>query len=122
MEENQKKRPLLLSVLLLFSFVYFFVLFLLFVIGSFYSGWITDAIHDYISSHPYSRSQVMIIFIAGALLHATAFAGAIMIWNLRRKGYFILSVSCLIIAVYQLFQHDIGLTTTAIYILLVVLF
>ena len=119
---QEKFRPVLLSVLCFFSFVFFAVLSVLFFIGLFYSGWITSVSNQYIPHEAVSKSHIFIILLAGFLLHFMAFTGSVLIWNLHKTGYYILGFSCLIIAGYQTLQPQITVTTTAIYIVLLLLF
>ncbi len=115
-------RPVLLTVFCLFSFVFFSVMSLLFFMGAFWSGWVTRVTNQYTPSEIYTKNQILIIFLAGFLLHLLAFTGTILIWNLRKTGYYLFGLSCLIIASFQSFQPQIAVTTTAIYILLLLFF
>jgi hypothetical protein len=115
-------RPLLLSILCLFSFVYFGLLTLFFSIGAFYSGWITTVTNQYLPGEEFTKTGVLAIFFAIAAFHALAFAGTIYIWKLRKAGYYMLGAACLAITSYQLTQPRISLTTTAVYIALILLF
>ncbi|MEI7500966.1 MAG: hypothetical protein WCK84_11020 [Bacteroidota bacterium] len=115
-------RPVFLTILCLFSYVFFSILSILFFIGIFWSGWVTNVINQYSPSEIYSKTQIMLIFIAGFLIHLLAFTGSILIWNLRKTGFYLLSLSCLIVAIFQSFQPQIEVTTTAIYILFLPLF
>jgi hypothetical protein len=49
-------------------------------------------------------------------------AGIILIWKMRRLGYFLFGISSLIIAGYQLFSTQISPLTTAFYIVLILAF
>jgi hypothetical protein len=117
-----KSRPVFLTILCLFSYIFFSVLTILFCLGIFWSEWVTRVINQY--SHPeiYTKTQILILFFAGFLLHLLAFIGSVLIWNLRKTGYYLLGLSCLIVATLQSFQPQIAVTTTAVYILLLLLF
>jgi hypothetical protein len=120
--KQEKTRPALLSMLCMGSFVYFFLMSLLLFAGLFYSGWITRVTNQYISPENYTKAHTLLIFGAGFFLHGLAFAGIILIWNLRRAGYYFLGLSCLIISTYQLINPSAAISSTAIYIILILLF
>jgi hypothetical protein len=115
-------RPLVLELLCIFSFIFFGMITILFLLSVFYSGWITDVVNQYTLQDRYPKTQILIITLGGFILHATAFAGAIQIWNLKRSGYYLFSISVLIIAVYHLFHHNIPVSYTSLYIALAILF
>jgi hypothetical protein len=115
-------RPVFLTILCLFSYVYFSVLTILFFIGILWSDWIIRVTSQYAQPEIYSKSQILLFFLAGFLFHLLAFTGSILIWNLRKTGYYILGLSCLIIAMGQFILPNIAVTTTTVYILLLILF
>ena len=117
-----KPRPVFLSVLCLFSFIYFALLSVLFFTCLFYSGTITRVRNLYVPDDVYTGARLLILFCAGFLLHGLAFAGSVFIWYSRKVGYFVLAPSCLIIATWQLFQPQISIGTTGVNIVLIVLF
>jgi len=116
------KRPLLLSVLCLFSFVYFGILAVLFLLAAFYGTWITEIVNQYMPREGTTAWAIRMIFITGFLLHATAFSGTILLWNQRRIGYFLFAIPALIIAIYHLFKPEISWYSTAVNVLLIILF
>ena len=119
---DSKSRPVVLSILCLFGFVYFTLLSLLFILAIFYSGWITEVTNKYMPAEAVTRSRVLLVFITGALLHAVAFAGLILIWNRRKMGYFLLGIPCFAIAAWHLFQSQISISSTLVYIIFIIVF
>lgn len=119
---HEKSRPVLLSVLCFFSFVFFALLTILFFTGIFYSGWITSVTNHYLPNESLSNSQCLVIFITGFLLHLLGFIGSILIWNLHKLGYYFLGCSCLVIAAFMIFQPLITISTVTVYIVLLLLF
>ena len=117
-----KSRPVLLTVLCLFSFVYFALLSFLFFIFVFYSGRIAVVRNLYIPEDKFTGSQLLFILVAGFLMHLAAFAGTFLIWFLRRAGFWLLALSCLVMALYQILQPHISLGTTGVYIILIPFF
>ena len=116
------KRPVFLSALCLFSWVYFFLLSALFLSGLFHSGWMTQALNLYAPVTLYSKSTVTFILGSNALLHILSFTGVIVMWNLRKYGYFIFGGSVLVISLYQLLMPNIVFSATLVYIVLLILF
>ena len=115
-------RPILLSIICIFSFVYFFLLSILFLTTLFFSGWIADVTLLYLPAEELTKIQVFLLLLTAAILHGTAFTGTLFIWRLKKLGYFLLGIPCLIMASYQLFQPQISVTYTGIYILLIIIF
>lgn len=120
--ERPETRPVLLTIFCLSTFVFFVTLSVLFFIGIIYSDLITGVTDQYIPENKYSTSQFRVLFIAGFLLHALAFAGVILIWRLKKAGYYLLGVSCLVIASFQLFQPGFTVASTSVYIFILICF
>ncbi|MCX6286865.1 MAG: hypothetical protein NTY96_07110 [Bacteroidetes bacterium] len=118
----QRKRPFFLEVLCIFGWVYFFVFSVLFIAGFFFSGWVTNAINLYAPVSQYSHIEVKMIFAMYSVLFMLAFSGIILMWNLRRYGYYFYGVSVLILASFQLFMPGIAFSGTIIFIAFLILF
>ncbi len=117
-----KHRPVFLTALCLFSFIWFGLMTLLFFAGLFYSNWIAGVTSQYLSAGGYSHGDALLFFGAGFLLHGLSFTGILLIWNLRRTGYYFLGLSCLVIAAYQLMSPSSTIIPTAIYIIFILIF
>ncbi len=117
-----KPRPVLLSVLCIFSFVYFGLLSVLFLAGLYNASAISGVFGIYTPEAIFSKSEVRLFFAGALLIHALGFAGVVLLWRLRKTGYYILGLSCIIIASFQTFRPDISVTATAIYIGMIFLF
>lgn len=122
LHEEPVKRPFGLTLLSVFTIVFFGIFSLLFLVSLFYSGALTRVINQYLPEHPASRSQVFLLTLAGFLLHAAALTGIFLILKLKKTGYLIFGISTLIIGIYQLFQDKISFLTTSVYILFILLF
>jgi hypothetical protein len=116
------KRPFLLTVLCLFSFVFFGLISVLFLVALLYTGSITDMVLRYAPENSPARITVLSYILGGFLLHALSLTGNILIWKMRRLGYILFGISSLIIAVYQLFATQILPLTTAFYVGLILAF
>ncbi|MBL7137952.1 MAG: hypothetical protein ISS17_04175 [Bacteroidales bacterium] len=122
MTPSNKNRPILLSMLCLFAWVYYSILAALFLLALFYAGWITEIIHQYIPDQSWSNVQVSLLFLGMFVLHAMAFSGVILLWKGRRTGYYLFSVPTILIIVFHLFRPEISWLSTAVYAILVILF
>jgi hypothetical protein len=120
--EQVMRRPLLLSVLCLISFVYFALLSLICLAGLLYSGWITRVTMQYLPTEEFTKAQILLFFGAGFALHGLAFAGGFLIWKLRKTGFYMLGISCLIIAAIQLLIPFTAIASTALYVIFLFLF
>ncbi len=117
-----KTRPVILSVLCLFSFVFLALFSLLFLAGLLNAGWITTVTNQYLASSDFTKTQTFFILGSGFLLHGIAFAGVLMIWKLRKTGYYMVTVCFLILALIQTLFPEISVTVTALYIVIIILF
>ena len=115
-------RPLWLSALCIFSWIYYGCLAALFILALFYTGSITELIVQYVPDKTWVSGEVVLLFLGGFMLHIVAFAGVIFMWKLRRTGYYLFTMATLLIAAFHLYRPDISWISTALYILLIVLF
>lgn len=116
------KRPLLLACLCIFTWIYYGVMALLFILALFYSGWITQTINHYIPDGGWTKGEITLLFLGLFLLYGIAFAGVVFLWNRRPKGYYLFSIPTILIAVLHLFRPEISWLSTAVYAILVILF
>jgi hypothetical protein len=119
---RQHTRPVFLTALCLFSFVYFGLFTILFLLGLFYSGTVTKVITQYLPADVPASSGIRLIFAGGFLLHLLGFIGSVLLWKLRKSGYYLIAGICLAVATFQTFRPDISVASTAVYILLVIFF
>ncbi len=119
---EKPSRPILLSLLCVFSFVFSAIVSILFLVSVFYSGRLTSVINQYMPDDNQSGMKVFLICFGGFALHAVSFAGTFLIWRLKKTGYYLLSSSSLLIAGYQLFHPKISTSVTLIYIVSILLF
>ncbi len=120
--EGSVQRPFLLTVLCLFSFVFFGLISALFLLALFYSGSIADMVLRYAPEYSTKRVTVFFYILGGLILHSLSLTGTILIWKMKRLGYLLFGTSSLIISIYQLFATQISPLTTAIYIALILAF
>ena len=115
-------RPFLLMTLCVFALVFYGILGILLLAGTFYSGFFTDLLQGYNPGESIGKPLVILFFLGLALPHWASFTGALLIWKLKRKGYFLFAFSTLLIAVFHLFLPDISILVTTIHISLIILF
>ena len=121
-EMPEKSRPVLLTVICLFAFVFYGIISLFLLISVFYSGWITDVVNKYAPQNIHSKAYILMLVLGGFVFHASSLMGVIKIWKMKKAGYYWFSLSSLTIALFQLFNHRIPASSTAVYIGLIVLF
>jgi len=121
-DQTRESRPLFLSVICVFSFVFYGLITILFLLAFFYSGWIAEVRNKYITDGNESKQMILLITAAGFLLHLVSLMGSIKIWHLKKTGYLMFSISSLVVAIFQLFSIKISFITTAIYISFIILF
>lgn len=117
-----KKRPLLLIILCVATTIFFGLLSALFLAGFFGADQIISVMDQYNIPGAISKSEVHLFFGLAFLLHGIALAGVILILNLRKAGYYVLGLSSLIIAGYQLTHPASTIVSTIVYILFILAF
>ncbi|MEI6681454.1 MAG: hypothetical protein WCO44_02440 [Bacteroidota bacterium] len=118
---REKGRPVILSLLVLFSMIYFALLAILFLLCLFYSGDILRVRALYNPGSGFAGSHLYIFFFMSSLLHLVAFAGATLVWKLRKTGYYLFTLSCLLLFTLHLFQPQVSPGSNLAYIILPVL-
>ena len=113
---------MLLTALCLFSFTFFGLISLLLLVGLLWSGSFLTLINTYVTGEPVSFGGVFSSLLAMFLLTGAAFAGTVMMWRLKRTGYFVFGIPVLAICSYQLFRPEVNVFSTALLISLLFLF
>ncbi|HNY02566.1 MAG TPA: hypothetical protein PKG48_08265 [Bacteroidales bacterium] len=116
------ERPLLLTLVCLFSFIFFGVITLLFLVATLRSGSIAALVVRYLPGSGHSPAQVLMLLAAATIAHATGIAGTVLVWRMKKPGYYLLSIASLLIASAQLLLPGIALGGTVVYIVIVILF
>jgi drug/metabolite transporter (DMT)-like permease len=121
-QESRPARPLILTVLCLFSFIFFGLIALIFLMAMLYTGSIAGMVLQYMPENSLTRAGVFFFTFGGFLLHVLSFSGTILLWKMKRKGYILFGISTVLIAGYQLFSATISPLTTAVYVFLIFAF
>jgi hypothetical protein len=121
-EKPVRKRPFILTALCLVSFVFFGLISLLLLVSLLYSGSFRNLINTYVTGDPVSFIGVFFVLLLMFLLTAAAFTGTLLMWRMKRKGYYIFVIPVLTICCYQLFRNEIPVLSTAILFFLLVSF
>ncbi|HTX89003.1 MAG TPA: hypothetical protein VMC08_08445 [Bacteroidales bacterium] len=116
------RRPLGVTLLCLFSLVFFGLISLLFLFSVFYSGTITEVLNYYLTGTLVRESVVLVYTIGMFVLHSACFAGTLLMWKMKKRGFFLFAVSALLITLFQLFRSHVPVGTTAVYIALIIFF
>ena len=121
-QESVIKRPYLLSVLCVALFVYSATITLIFGIALLYNSWITNVVTDYYSGFEYTTRNIVYLGIAGLIIHIFLLVSAVMLWQLKRLGYFLLIIT-LAALIFLPFLSGFGSWLSAIvYIIIIGLF
>ena len=119
--KSNTKRPFFLSILCIAIFSYSTLFILIFLTGILYNKWITKVLNDFLAVGEVRHSFILILSFAGILLYSMSFLGAFLIWKLRRKGFYIYSVSSVLIICLPYFFHFGSLISTIVLLLLIAL-
>jgi hypothetical protein len=115
-------RPFLLTLLCLPAFTFFTLLSLVYIAVLVRAGWITEVTNKYLGTSGESVARNVLMFGGGFLLHGLAVAGVILMWRIRKTGYYLLGGSCIVISVFQLFNPRAEVVSTAVYMGFLLLF
>lgn len=117
-EQALPKRPFMLSLLCIVFFVHSAILAFLFLLGIFFNSWLTEVINNYIEVKTYSGSSIYFFTGIGFLLFGVSFIGTWYLWQMKKKGLLVLSVSVLFILLFTFFIGAGSLANSIIYVLL----
>lgn len=120
---NDKSRNLGLSVLLIFSFVYNGILFLILVAGLFYPDLVNDILQQYYKRIYISPTASFLINLSSAMILGISFYGLILLWRFKRKGFYYFAaaqVAILVTLIFVLKSYD--WVNTGIIILIIAIF
>jgi hypothetical protein len=120
--KHNQPRPAVLSLLCIFAFVFYGLISLFFLVALFSSGWISQVRNKYLPEGTESKQTIIFLTASGLLLHLVSFFGSVNIWHRRKSGYLMLSISTLIIALFELFSSRLSIFTTVVYICFIFLF
>lgn len=117
------ERPVGLTILLIFSFVYNGILFILMVTGLLYPGVIRDILLQYFPSFSLSVSTAFILMLCGALVFAISITGLVLLWKLRRPGFYLFaSAQIVMLATLVFMLKSFDYINISIALVIVILF
>jgi hypothetical protein len=116
------RRPFFLTLLCIFAGIYYFLFAALFTAGFFFSGWVTNAINMYAPVVLYSKAGVTLTLAGLSLLFILSFTGIVVMFFMRRPGYWIFGVSSLLLSAVQLFRPTLSFSGPVMFILFLILF
>ncbi len=91
------KRPLGLSILLIFSFVYNGFMFVVLGAGLFYNSIVRQIIEQYYPQVKVSHSTTFLLNFVGTMLFGISIFGLIKLWRTKRSGYYYFATSQIVI-------------------------
>lgn len=114
--ETLPGRPFFLTLICLSAFVFFGILTLIFLGGLVFSQRINHIAGQYLPDESLGGFSAGAWFTAFLLIHLLALTGSILIWYLRKSGYYIVTGACLAISAVQLFNPGFSWAATYVYI------
>jgi hypothetical protein len=117
-----KPRPVLLTVACLFSFVYHILLLGLSGFFLLSSGRIAGIRNLYVPEDALTGGQVRLLFLTWFVLFLAGFAGTLLIWFQRRKGFYIFLASSLLMVVYHFNRPTVSPGVAGVSVVLLFLF
>ena len=102
-QETIIKRPFFLSILCIAIFVYAGFLAALFLFALLFNIWVTVTLEGFFPEKNLITNNVILISIIGLILNIASIVGAIFLWKLRRKGFYIYLFSNLIFILLPFF-------------------
>ena len=118
----RRQRPLMLTVFCLWGFVYFGLLSLLFIAGLAWSGFLRELVQKYASAGIFRHADIWWILLTATVLHLAGISATLMIWLLKKKGYFLLVLVCFSVLAIQLFLPGVGLLSPIVYLIFIIMF
>jgi hypothetical protein len=130
MEENTnsgnkeiiERRPFFLSILCMVVFVYSTFFILILSTGLIYRNWITGVLNDFAQSRQFETSSVILFSVSGVFLYGLSFAGALLMWRIKKIGYYLYVFSSAMIFLIPLFFGFENITNVIIFSVLIILF
>lgn len=122
--EKTIKRPPLLTVLCIFTFIWSGLWTLVSLTGIFSSAFISDYLYEfYPELGTFAVNMVIIVCTVGLLLFGLSLWGAILMFHLRRPGFVLYTVSSGMMLIFQLFTVMSNLTpVNAMYLIVSIIF
>jgi hypothetical protein len=84
---KKKNRPLGLSLLLIFSFVYNGLLMIVMVAGLIFPGIVQNILQQYYKQIYISGTAAILFTLAGLIVFGISFLGLILLWRYKRRGF-----------------------------------
>lgn len=87
-QTRPKNRPLGLSVLLIFSFIYNGLLLLVMIFGIFSTEVVRNILQQYYTQIYISGIAAFVLTLTGTLIFGISVYGLILLWKMQRKGFY----------------------------------
>lgn len=121
-EQASPKRPLGLSLLLIFTFVYNGLLLGVMITGLFFPEVVQNLLQQYYKSVYISQSKAWFATLAGVVVFGVSFYGLILMWRMRRSGFYYYAAAqsaMLITLVFVLHSYDYINIALAVVVILI---
>lgn len=122
--ENKKdiQRSFFLSILCVVVFVYSTLFILLFLSGIIFNNWITSVLNDFLNDDIYKKQFILGFSATGSFLYGLSFAGAFLIWRLKRFGFYIYTFSSIALIIIPFIFNLESWVSSVILILMIFAF
>ena len=120
---KKKRRPLGLSLLLIFSFVYNGLLMLVMIAGLIFPDIVQNILQQYYKQIYISGTAAILFTVAGTIVFGLSFFGLILLWRYKRRGftYYALAQAILLFALVVILR-SYDYTNIAIALAVLVIF
>jgi hypothetical protein len=120
---DRKQRSLGLSIVLIFSFVYNGLLLVAMIFGLFSVDIIQDILKQYYNNLDIPDSKAFLITLSGTIIFGLSFFGLILLWLMRRKGFYFYAIAQIIMLASIVFifkSFDLVNISIAIAVLIII--
>lgn len=119
-EQINTSRPFFLSILCIAIFIYAGFLAFLFLLAIIFNQWVTNTMVDFFPEKILTNAHVIIISILGFVLNCVSVIGALYLWKLRKKGFYLYLISNLVFILFP-FLIGYGNLYSAVILVLIIL-
>lgn len=85
---DKNRRPLGLSLLLIFSFVFNGLLAIVMIAGLFYPDIVQNLLQEYYKHFYISGTVAILLTLSGVIVFGISFFGLILLWQYKRRGFY----------------------------------
>jgi len=118
----KNQRPLLLSAVCIFSFIYYGFLLAVFITSLFFPQFISNVLNNYLTEHPVAITLTYAILLSGILLFGALFAGIYFFWRLNKKAIYFYFPAKTVYLILLFLTHNYSWYNISLSILLIIIY